>query len=122
MTMPTAILAPDIGTTFKYHSHGKLSSFRVTAYQRRVRPEEIPPDTNESVGAMLTRVLYDGRSSDFVFCNRAEATHVSGTGVASCTAPIEEIEVTGHVNEAWSKELMDSAHKHAEWLIGQRDW
>jgi hypothetical protein len=122
------ILAPDIGSLFTY----KGSKYRVTAYQRRVRPEEIPASDDEILDSglsademlpyLLNRILYEARSDDLVWCHRSEATHVSGTGIAGCIAPVEEITVDGHVSEHWPESLVKSERRHAAWLVEQRDF
>jgi hypothetical protein len=126
--MAKKFLAPDIGALFTW----KGERYRVTAYKKPIPPERVPPDEKELcemslstsgfMSGFLTRVMYEARDGDYLWCSRQEATHVSGYGLLGCIAPIEEITVTGNVSDCWSEEAMKSSQRHAEWLVTQNDF
>jgi hypothetical protein len=55
-----------------------------------------------------------GQVMKMEFCLREFATHVCGSGIAGCVAPISKIRVTGMVR--WSEEALAEARSHARRL------
>lgn len=128
-------IAPDVGTLFEYGRNGigtGPASFRVTAWMRcppwRASPYEMAMAgalADEAGGRravfaseVVADILSDEESPSprrrLEFCPRELATHVCGSGVAGCIAPIAELRVTGMV--AWSAELLADERAHAQAL------
>lgn len=111
--------APAIGALFTYDGAG----FRVTGYLKEyVAP---PIDTSTVTGRLIAEILAEEAAmrgnrpapKRWRWCSREESTHVTGSGVCGCIAPITEIIVTGMVD--WSAEELAQAEHEAKMLIGK---
>lgn len=104
-------IAPDVGALFTYRGN----QYRVNGWICPVEPKE--PAGDDPVDLLITELLAEIRATEpqetkYRWCTRAEATHVTGSGVCGCRAPIGEIEVTGMV--AWSAAEIAEARASAE--------
>lgn len=122
---------PRAGATFEYGLNSFRNgpaTYRVNGWMRR-KPHKIDalemamtgalPDEYGGTRALLVAELFSdwkrtepaSKEQVFEFCRPSVATHVCGSGIAGCIAPISEIVVTGMV--AWSEEQLDEAHRSA---------
>ena len=103
-------LAPDVGTIFDYHG----SRYRVDGWLKERNP---PAPSRDPVSQMINDILYQSqqeigpKKQKLRWCFRKDATHVAGSGVAGCVAPIEDIKVVGRVK--WSEKDFDEARAQA---------
>ncbi|WP_155644391.1 hypothetical protein [Burkholderia territorii] len=108
--MPDRMIAPDAGATFIYRGR----TYRVNSWICAAEP---PPKTDNWIDEILFDAAYEREGVRFRYCTRDMATHVSGSGVAGCIAPIAEIEVIGTVD--WPVEQLE-AHRMSAILRGKR--
>lgn len=116
---------PDLGDVIqKKVDHEREAGWdrkwRVSGWLKAVELEKL------KTGDFLKDVLLEqaaeelGNGYVLVWCERHEATHVTGSGVAGCLLPIGEVEVVGRVNwsEGQLQEQIDSQrHRIGEYLI-----
>lgn len=104
-------IAPDVGALFTYRGN----KYRVNGWICPIEPKELADD--DPASRLIEELLAEIRGSEpqetkFRWCTRAEATHVTGSGVCGCRAPISEIEVTGMV--AWHPAQIAESRASAE--------
>ena len=102
-------IAPAVGTIFEY----KDRRYRVKSWFKEI---DVPRSDD-----WIDDILYDANhknknGKNWQWCARKEATHVSGSGVGGCIAPISEIKITGRVN--WSEDIFKEQEEHAIRQIG----
>ena len=87
-----SIIAPELGVQFRYHR----SIFVAKGWWKPAPPKQIPAGADEILRELweedIAEEAEDGITR-MMRCRREEATHVSGSGVCGCIAPIDEIEV-----------------------------
>ncbi len=113
-----SMLAPDVGSLVEYGMNELTWSprkYRVTAWIRVAPPPTFEPD--DIFGDILFDACQeltdkrDGQKKRMQFCTRAEATHLSLTGVAGAIAPIEMCKVTGMVD--WEPSFLEQNRESA---------
>lgn len=101
-------MGPAIGSLFEYNGR----KYRVNSWLCVAKAPRVKEDLLEN---MLTEVLYESArlidGQRLRHCLQDEATHVSGSGVGGCIAPIDQITITGIV--AWPQEHIDEAEQSA---------
>ena len=112
-TAPNRMIAPDVGAIVHYGKNGMGNApgtYRVNSWLRRVlvAPEATDDDPFADILFESCRT-FDGYRLQF--CQRAEATHVSMSGVCGAIAPIEQCEVVGMVE--WPQKWIDEAREKA---------
>lgn len=111
---------PEIGDTFKLKDESDDHQWRCNGYIKLVVPETMMVK-GESLGAILTNKLIETAAKKngkmLVWCEKEEATHVTGVGVAGITAKISDIIVTGRV--PWDEETIQSEIELHRRLIGR---
>jgi hypothetical protein len=128
--MTDTIAAPDAGTIFEYGLGGSgkhPGTFRVSAWVRE-RPWRASAYDMAMSGAMMDEaggsrevlasqlvheIMADEppRRRRLEFCLREQATHVSGSGVCGCIAPLSAIRVVGMVE--WPQGVIDDHRARA---------
>jgi hypothetical protein len=116
--------APEIGDTFKLANptdcFAEEHSWRCNGYIKLVAPERMMTRGN-SLGALLNNKFIESAAKKngklMVWCEKDEATHVTGVGVAGITAKICDIEVTGRVS--WDEETIQKEVEQHRRLIGR---
>lgn len=136
--------APDVGALFEYGRNGFNTGpgrYRVDSWMRLKPPEidaidmamsgALPDEFGSGSGSLTGRFSLfcaewireqreaEGYKPWLVHCVREVATHVSGSGICGCIAPIDKIKVTGMVN--WPKEQLDQVREQAI-RLARRDW
>ena len=115
---------PDIGDTFKLKdpkdSFSASHGWRVTGYIKLVVPQTLMVK-GDSLGAILTNKLIETAPTKngkiMMWCEKDEATHVTGAGVAGITVKVDEIEVTGRVS--WDEETIQNEVEQHRRMIGR---
>jgi hypothetical protein len=96
--------------------------FRIDSFLKAV--QEPRWDVNDPEQVMIAEIM--GEENDIVtrwfYCNPAEATHVSGSGVCGTVVKVEEITLTGHVKSVWSAKLMAQETASFTRRIGTSAW
>ncbi|MBF3053145.1 hypothetical protein ACQCLI_31940 (plasmid) [Pseudomonas nitroreducens] len=117
MPQTTAILAPEVGAIVHYGTNSfgtEPGRYRVSGYMRRV--EKKPDFGNDFIAEILFDSCRERDGTRLQWCVRADATHLSLTGIAGAIAPIEQCEVVGMV--AWSEAELLEARQFAQ-LLGE---
>ena len=125
-------VAPDAGALFEYGLNSfktEPARYRVKAWMRRRAPRQdaldfavagaLPGEYGGSMALTVAELVREMREEESTgqemrmeFCLREFATHVCGSGIAGCVAPISKIRVTGMVQ--WSAEALAEAREHAQ--------
>lgn len=102
----------DKGGEYKDQPYG-LHKYRVAGWYC---PRPVPEPTGDQMRDIISQILWDADpvhkgGVKLRMCQRRNATHVEGVGVAGILLPIEDVVVLGRVN--WTPEQLADA---------ERDW
>jgi len=113
---------PEICDKITYNN----SKYRVDGYLQQYDPiaeMEADPDcckiTYDIVSKMIQKEKESGQYRErYRWCKKEDATHVTGSGICGCIAPIDEVEITGKVE--WSEESIQGEIERHNRMIGEQ--
>lgn len=113
--MGTNTIAPDVGALVEYGLDGFNRGpglYRVDGWMRVAAAPKLDP--NDWLGKILFEGCQKIRGKRMQWCTRAEATHLSLSGVGGAIARVEDCKVTGMVD--WPEEHLAEARESARRL------
>lgn len=115
-------MTPEICDRILYNDR----KYRVDGYVREYDPiaempepqDEMDRITQDVVVKMINKEKEEGTyRTRYIWCEKEDATHVTGSGVAGCLAPISEVKIIGKVE--WSEEAVQHQIDSHRRLIGE---